>query len=245
MDPIVSARRPRPYPSLTRDEDYYNEGMLIWLEADQVIRSGSAGRKGLDDFARAFFGMRDGDWGELTYEEADVVQALNAVFPYDWAGFLHDRIDEAGRPAPLAGIERAGYRLVWKDEPNPFDKARMADAKVLNLYHSLGFAVDNDGSVTGTRWDSPAFKAGVVTGTKIVAVNGVAYDPDRLKQAITSAKGGSQPIELLVRRGDRYSFASVAWNGGLRWPWLEKATPGDAPAPLDLLLAPRRDLSRR
>ena len=95
-------------------------------------------------------------------------------------------------------------------------------------------------TVTSTRWDSPAFNAGVVTGARIVAVGGTAYDQDRLKLAITAAKGGNQPIDLLIRRGDRFVSAPVQWNGGLRWPWLERAAPGKTPVPLDLLLAPRR-----
>ena len=63
FDPIIDKRRPQPFRSLNRNEDYYSEGMLVWLEADQIIREGTRGRKGLDDFARAFFGMNDGDWG--------------------------------------------------------------------------------------------------------------------------------------------------------------------------------------
>ncbi len=239
-DPIISARRPQPYGSLSRNEDYYSEGALIWLEADQLIRKGTAGRKGLDDFARAFFGIRDGDWGVATYEFEDVVAALNAVYPHDWAAFLRSRIDLPGQPAPLAGLEQAGYRLVWKDEPNPYDKARMEHAKNLNLAHSLGFTIDKDGNVGTPRWDGPAFDAGIVTGAKIIAVNGVAFDPDTIKQAITAAKGGSKPIELLIRRGDRFLTIAVPWSGGLRYPWLEPVPGGRGQAGLDLLLAPKR-----
>jgi predicted metalloprotease with PDZ domain len=223
-DPIVAARRALPYGSLSRSEDYYSEGALIWLEADQTIRAGTAGRKGLDDFARAFYGIGNGDW----------------VYPYDWASFLRSRSEQPGQPAPLAGIEQGGYRLVWKDEPNPFEKARMENAKTLNLTHSLGFTVDKDGNVGAPRWDGPAFNAGVVTGAKIVAVNGVAYDQDVIKQAVTAAKGGSRPIELLIRRGDRFLTVPVPYHGGLRWPWLERAPDGKGAAGLDLLLAPRR-----
>ena len=79
----------------------------------------------------------------------------------------------------------------------------------------------------------------LITGAKILAVNGVAYDHEKLKAAITAAKGGKAPIELLVKRGDRFLTVPVLYAGGLRWPWLESATPGK-PAPLDALLAPRR-----
>lgn len=239
LDPVFAARKPKPYGSLARSEDYYNEGALIWLEADQVIRSGTGGRKGLDDFARSFFSYAGGGHSSATYEFDDVVAALNAVYPYDWAKFLHTRIEGTGQPAPIAGIERAGYRLVWRDAPNPFDKARMDDSKSLSLAHSLGVTIDREGTVTGTRWDSPAFNAGVVNGAKIIAVNGRAYDAEKLQQAITAAKGGSKPIELLIKRGDKFFTVPVSYFGGLRWPWLERA--GKSTAPLDQLLAPRRN----
>jgi predicted metalloprotease with PDZ domain len=238
LDPVFGARKAKPYGSLARGEDYYNEGALIWLEADQVIRAGTGGRKGLDDFARSFFSYAGNGQRAATFEFDDVVAALNAVYPYDWATFLHTRIEGTGQPAPIAGIERAGYRLVWRDAPNPFDKARMDDAKNLSLYHSLGLTIDREGMVTGTRWDSPAFNAGVVGGAKIIAVNGRAYDQDKLQQAITAAKTSAKPIELLIKRGDRFFTVPVAYSGGLRWPWLERV--GKGTAPLDLLLAPHR-----
>lgn len=243
FDPVFAARKPKPYASLTRDEDYYNEGALVWLEADQIIRAGTGGRKGLDDFARAFFGYSGRDPNSIdtrvkTYEFADVVAGLNAVYPYDWAKFLDSRIRAPGQPAPLAGIEKAGYRLVWKDEPNPYDKARMASSRKLELTWSLGLTADRDGDVSAVQWGGPAFAAGVVGDVKIIAVDSVAFDPDRLKKAITRAKGDGKPIDLLVRRGDRFQTVSVPYKGGLRWPWLERA--GKAPAGLDALLAPRR-----
>ncbi len=240
LDPVFAARKPKPYASLARGEDYYQEGALMWLEADQLIREGTKGTKGLDDFAKAFFGIRDGDWGEVTYEFDDVVKTLNGVYPYDWASFLHQRIDETGRPAPLAGIEKAGYKLVWKEEPNPSEKGRAANTKTLSLNHSIGVTLDKDNKVTSTRRDGPAFNAGLVNGAKILAVNGDTMSEDVIKKAITAAKGGTAPIQLLMQRGDRFETVAINYHDGLRWPWLERATPGTAPTGLDLLLAPRR-----
>ena len=237
-DPVVSARRPRPYVSLSRNEDYYNESALVWLEADQIIREGTRGQRGLDDFARIFFGQSKGDFGVSTYERADVIAALNAVYRHDWDGFIKARIETPGQPAPVAGLEKAGYRLVWKEQPNLFDAARMADNRGLNLNHSLGIVLDREGTVTSARWGGPAFGAGLVTGAKLIAVNGTAYDPERLKTAITAAKGSNKPIELLIRRGDRYLTLSLPYHDGLRWPWLERVRNG-APVPMDKLLAPR------
>ena len=238
-DPVFAARKPKPYASMARNEDYYTEGALVWLEADQVIRAGTGGKRSIDDFARAFFGMRDGDWGQLPFELADIVSGLNGVYRHDWDSFLRTRLMTPGQPAPVGGIEKGGYRLVWKAEPNPSDKARMVDAKTLSLTYSLGITIDKDAKVTATQWNSPAFNAGVVNGAKLVAVNGTSYDQDGLKKAITAAKEGS-PLELLVQRGDRFQTVKIDYRGGLRWPWLERAAAGTAPTGLDLLLAPRR-----
>src|SRR5690606_7591845 len=185
FDPIIDARRPQPYSSLNRNEDYYSEGLLVWLEADQIIREGTGGAKGLDDFARAFFGMNDGDWGVLTYTFDDIVAALNGVYAYDWATFLKDRFQTPGQPAPLNGIEKSGYRLVWKEEPNPYEKGRTARSGALNLQYSLGVTLDKQGTVTATQWDSAAFDAGIVNSAQIVAGNGGAYSADAIRQAAT------------------------------------------------------------
>lgn len=240
LDPVIAARKPRPFPSATRTEDYYNEGSLVWLEADMLIRSATNNAKSLDDFARGFFGGRDGDWGEVTYNFADVVAALNAVYPYDWDKFLRTRLQEPGQPAPVGGIEKAGYRLVWRDAPNAYDRARMARAKNFDLTHSLGMTVDKDGVAGSILWDGPAFRADIINGTKILAVDGMAYNRERLEAAIRTAADGKTPVRLLVERGGRYRTVEIDYHGGLRWPHLEKV--GTGPDWFDQLLAPKRAL---
>ena len=183
--------------------------------------------------------MRDGDWGQLTFEADEIITKLGQVYPYDWATFIDTRLNQPGQPAPVGGIEKGGYKLVWKEEPNPFDKSRIAEAKNLPLTWSLGVAIDKDAKVTSTQWDSPAFNAGVVTGSKVLAVNGIAYTADELKKAITAAKDG-RGVELLFQRGDKFQTVKIDYRGGLRYPWLERAAPGTAPTGLDLLLSPKR-----
>ncbi|MFA7262294.1 MAG: peptidase M61 [Caulobacter sp.] len=220
-DPVISARKPKGWLSWQRNEDYYSEGQLIWLDADTLIRERTGGKKSLDDFARAFFGVDDGVWTPLTYQFDDVVAALNAVTPYDWAGFLKTRLEGHG-PAPLDGLARGGYRLVWKDKPNAYAKAAESLYKRTDLTWSVGLLLNAGGNVTGVQWDGPAFKAGLATGAQLVAVNGESYSADRLKAAIATAKDGTTPIELIVKTGDQYRVARVAWTGGLRYPHLER-----------------------
>ncbi len=235
-DPIINSRRSLPYSSISRSEDYYVEGALTWLEADQIIRRGTGGAKGLDDFAKAFFGVQDGDWGELPYDFDTVAATLNGIFPYDWANFLRTRLYGVNQPPPVRGLEMAGYKLVWKDTPNSYDKGRMDNGKYTSLVYSLGVNLNNTGEVTSTLWDGPAFDAGLVNGSTVLAVNGTAYSQDAIMDAITAAKGAKVPIALLVKRGDAYRTVSIDYHGGLRYPYLEKTTEGEAP--LDRLLMP-------
>ncbi len=243
-DPVFASRRPKPFASMSRGEDYYTEGALVWLEADQIIRDGTGGKKSIDDFAHAFYGMRNGDWGVLPYTRADVVATLQAVFAYDWDTFLKTRIETPGQPVPLGGIERGGYHLVWKAEPNVYDLGRMSENKALGLTYSLGISLDREGKVTQTLWGSPAFKAGIVPGSQIMAVNGDAYDADGIKTAIAAAKGTDKAITLLIRRDSHFDTVTIAYHDGMRYPWLERDAAAKGPGGLDALLAPHRPMSR-
>jgi predicted metalloprotease with PDZ domain len=235
-DPITTMRRPIPWRSWQRSEDYYGQGELIWLDADTLIRQKTGGKKSLDDFARAFFDVDDGSYVTVTYTFDDIVRALNGVLPYDWAGFLRARLDSAGAPAPLDGLARGGYKLVYTDKPSDYAKSSEHVRKVTDVLYSLGVIVDDKehGQIAEVLWDGPAFNAGIVVGSQIVAVNGVAYDPEELKDAISGAKATGASIQLMLKRGDRYNTVSVTYRGGLRYPHLERI-PG-TPALLDDVL---------
>ncbi|CAN5844111.1 M61 family metallopeptidase [soil metagenome] len=238
-DPVISPRSPQAWTSWQRSEDYYSEGQLIWLDADTLIREQSKGKTSLDDFAKTFFGINDGDWrNPLTYDFDEVVRTLNAVQPYDWAAFLRTRLDGHGPGAPLEGLKRGGYRLVYADTPTDYAKAEEARRKATDLTYSLGLVAGKDGDLTAVQWEGVAFKAGLAEGVKLVAVNGVAYDGDRLKAALTAAKGGKDPIELIVRSGERYRTVKLDYHDGLRYPRLERMV--GTPARLDDILAARK-----
>ena len=238
-DEIINPRRPMSWPSWQRFEDYYSEGQLIWLDADTLIRDRSQGRRSLDDFARTFFGVDDGSFATVTYTFDDVVKALNAVEPYDWAAFLRERLNAIGKPAPLDGLRRGGYKLVFTDTPSELVKAHDEQSKRVNLLFSIGVEIDDkDGSVLNVLWDSAAFKAKLTESSVIMAINGAAYNADVLKDAIRSARTTKQPIELIVRNGDRFRVLHLDYHEGLRYPHLERDP--SVPARLDDILAARK-----
>jgi predicted metalloprotease with PDZ domain len=174
----------------------------------------------------------------LTYQFNDVVAALNAVQPHDWTRFLRERLDKHTDTGLLAGLERAGWRLSWSDEPNSATKGAMAQRRYDDFSYSLGVDVGKDGALTVVRWGSPAFEAGLSTSVQLVAVNGLAYKAERLKAAITAAKSGASPIQLLVKDAERYRTVAIPWKGGLRYPRLERID--GVEDRLTQVLAPRR-----
>ncbi|XEA93294.1 M61 family metallopeptidase [Xanthomonas sp. DAR 80977] len=219
-DPTMSMRRPRAYRSYQMSEDYYSGGQMLWLETDAKLRELSGNKRSIDDFAKAFFGMHDGAWDVNPYTFEDIVATLDGVARYDWATFLRSRVD--GHGPLVGGIEASGWKLVYTDQPNEAVKTYEATKKGIGLTYSLGLSLDDKGSVQDVLWDGPAFDAGIIAGNSIVAVNGREYSADTIKDAITAAKGGTAPIELLVKRGNRYDTLRIAYHGGLQYPHLER-----------------------
>ena len=236
-DPTMSQRRPEGWRSWQRAEDYYSEGQLTWLDADQLIREKTGGRRSLDDFARTFFGGRDGDWGVKTYSFEDVVAALNHVLPFDWAAFLRERLYVVQPKAPLDWIARGGYRLTYTAEPNGYVKEGEAASKGVDLSYSLGLTTGRSGAIASVQWNGPAFAAGLTSGATIVAVNGRDYDNDGLRHAVTDAAATHQPIRLIVKQQGKFKTVSIPYYNGLRYSHLEKVAKGTAG--LDRLLAPK------
>jgi predicted metalloprotease with PDZ domain len=230
-DPIIAQRRTLPWRSWQRSEDYYFEGLLLWLDADTLIREQSGGRRSLDDFARDFFGSGGSSFVPVTYVFEDVVKALNRVQPYDWTAFLRARLDGHGPGAPLDGIVRGGYRLVYTDTPP--GSAVSSDTRT-DLTYSLGMVIGRDGRLTDVLWEGPAYKNALTVGTQVVAVNSMAFDAGRIMSAIKDARSPSQAVELLVKNGDRYRTVRFDYHDGLRYPHLERDPA--APARLDQIL---------
>lgn len=231
---------PAAWRTWRRGTDFYPEGVLVWLNVDTKLRELSAGRRSLDDFARRFYGMDDGSDATRTYTLADVVAALNAVQPFDWAAFLRGMLDAKGDHAPLDGIPRGGYRLAWSATPTAMWQARIGHGQPADddAMYSAGFDVRDDGSVVDVLWDGPAFKAGLIPGMRITAVDGRVFSPAALDDAITAAAGRSAPIELLAETAGQFVHVAVDWHGGLRYPRLERTAA--APDYLDRIIAPRK-----
>jgi predicted metalloprotease with PDZ domain len=201
--------------------DYYYEGALIWLEADVLIRQKSQGRRSLDDFCKSFFGGKGGTPEVKTYTLDDVVSALYDIVEFDWKAFFASRLSSTASRAPLGGLEGSGWRLVYETR----NKGPRGD-----FSFSLGMFVNTDGSVREVLHGTPAAKAGIFPGMKIVAINKQQWATEKLQEAVTASKNPAVNIEVEVMDGETRKNYRIDYHGGERFPHLERD-----PARLDLL----------
>jgi predicted metalloprotease with PDZ domain len=208
------------WTSWRRSTDYYDEMILVWLEADTIIRKQTNGAKALDDFAKLFLGGKSGPPAVVPYTFDDVVNGLNQVAPYDWRTFLRTRLDGTGEHAPLGGIENSGWKLVYTDQESDFLKARERDRKSIVEWYSIGADLDSKGKIIDSVKGMALENSGIGPGMTVVAVNGKEYSPEELRAVITAAKGNAQPIELLIQNGEYYKTYKVDYHEGLKYPHL-------------------------
>jgi predicted metalloprotease with PDZ domain len=216
--------------------DYYLEGTLLWLEVDGIIRDTSTGEHSLDDFCRSFFAGQQGAPAVVPYVLSDVINALDSIAPFDWQGFFDRRVNQIRDQAPTEGLERCGWRLSARDAPS--DGLRIAEDYFSGeLYDgSIGLLIDKDGKILDTVPASPADRAGVAPGSSLRAVNGRRFSPELLREAIAATADGRQ-LRLLVENEEFFTEYSLDYDGGARYPALERIP--DRPDLLTEILSPR------
>ncbi len=208
------------YAEYRRSVDYYDEGTLIWLEVDVLIRQLSNGAKSLDDFCRAFHGGPGGTPAMKPYTFDDLVAALNSVQPYDWSKFLRARLDSTQPHAPLGGIENAGWKLVYDANRSEIWRDYEDDRRMVDLMYSIGVAVRDDGTIDDVAYGGPAQKAGVTPATRLIAVDNRQFTPTILREAVQRTKSNARGVELLIKNGEYYSTHHIDYQGGEEYPHL-------------------------
>jgi predicted metalloprotease with PDZ domain len=227
---------PEEWTNWRRSVDFYDEGVLLWLEVNTIIHKQTDGRKSLDDFCRVFYGGPNEGPQLKTYTFQDVVDALNQIAPYPWADFFHKRLDSTSPEAPLGGIEGSGWKVVYTDVEPPILKADEQIHSVVNAIYSIGLLLKNDGTVQDSIVTMPAYKAGIASEMKLVAVNGRAFTPEVLRAALKASVNASQPLRLLVVNDDYYKTCDIDYHGGERYPHLVQES--GRPDFLDQVLKP-------
>jgi predicted metalloprotease with PDZ domain len=208
--------------ALRRGQDYYNEGLLIWLEADTIIRDATDGQRSLDDFCRRFFGAESGadvpdsDDKVVPYELDEVIGILSDIADHDWRGFFEARVMTAQNAMPLDFVSRAGHRLQYANEPSDYLARAEKDREYIHGLDSLGASFGESGNIFDVVPGTPADLTGLAPGMTIQGVNGKKFSLDRMRDAIADSVT-RRSIELLLLEGDRFETVNIEYAGGPRY----------------------------
>jgi predicted metalloprotease with PDZ domain len=197
--------------------DFYYEGVFIWLEADTIIRKRSHGQKSLDNFCQVFFNQHGGKPVAIGYTFNDVVKSMNDVQPFGWASFFKSRLESTGGNAPLAGLENAGWKLVYTDEPC----AKVKGTSATDLTYSIGLILGSEGTVADVIYGSPAWEAGVGPGMRLLSVDKQRWSYNAWRQALAKTATNGGKIELQVEADRGQKTLTVSYSGLERFPRLQ------------------------
>ncbi|MFO0816283.1 MAG: PDZ domain-containing protein [Gemmatales bacterium] len=203
------------WSDLRRDQDFYFEGMLLWMECDAIIREESSGTKSLDDFCKIFFAKVPGKTTLAEYDYAYVVKALQQTQAYDWDSLLSRRVRTPLESLPLDFLTRLGYRMEYSDKPSSKVNRNVSIAE-----DSLGLRMAGSRIMTVAA-GSPADKANLAVGMRIIEVNGEKYSVEQIQKALAESVT-KKSVELQVQQGESKTKVVIPYEGGLRFRELKR-----------------------
>jgi len=168
----------------------YSKGMLLGLAMDLELRRQTSGAKGLEDVHRILYEQHSVAQGG--YDAADIRAALKQVSGQDWSAWWSQYVDGTAEIPFESLLKDAGLQYT-------IDVPKDADDK---QEWWAGWRV-REGSdpavVTEVERDSPAWKAGVVAGDTLIAVNGIRVSGKDLSDKLLLAKDAPFKVHLFRR----------------------------------------------
>jgi predicted metalloprotease with PDZ domain len=219
LDPVYDAGHHTTWPDWQGREDYYAEGVLLWLDVDTLIRERTGGQRSLDDFARSFFGVDGRSETTRTYTLPDVCAALARIAPMNWRAFFAERLEAHDDKHLLDGLRRGGYRLVYTNSPTATFRQAETAGGGLDLRSSLGLFVGQGGAVLQVVWEGAAFRAGIGIGARLTSINGLPYSDAAL---LAGLRDPAAPVRIGFRQDGRDRASTIDGAGPPRYPHLER-----------------------
>jgi predicted metalloprotease with PDZ domain len=235
------------WEDLRRGQDYYQEGLLIWLEVDAILRDLSKGKHSLDDFCKRFMGRlpaqklgapANRSAPVVPYELPEILKILHELADHDWEAFFQRRVSAPQETLPLDVVGRLGYRLHFTDKPSQYLKylEKRDKTPTVSARDSLGLLFNGDGKILHVYPGTVAAKAGLVSGAQVQGVNGKKFSAQSLQAALEDSPTLGK-IDLLVLERDRFRTITLAYADGPRY--LELVRAPARPDHLAAILKPR------
>ena len=211
---------PQEWSAYRRSVDFYEEGVLLWLDADMNIRKLTGNKRSLDDFCRRFYGGSDGDPVVKPYTFDDVVRALNDVAPFDWAAFLNQRLRTTSALLSAESRRADGGSSTTISRMTRRPDRRSAERRLQLVARLVG----------RRRRARRRRRAGKSCGERRCRARGEVdrgrwaslHDWTRCASPVRDSKSASSPMPLIFQSGEFVTTANVDYRGGLRYPHLER-----------------------
>ena len=151
-----------------------------------------------------------------------VLSGVAFAVAFDWATLLRARLSAQASRDLLDDFALTGWRLTYTRTPNPVTVLSNKENGECEAFYSIGLTVGKNDLISSVQWEGPAFKAGLSAGAALLAVNGHVYKCPELTAAIGASTSKMTPVELIVRRENRVNVVKLMYDGGPRYPHLER-----------------------
>ncbi|MEK7484067.1 MAG: hypothetical protein AABZ60_07030 [Planctomycetota bacterium] len=207
------------WADLRRDQDYYNEGVLFWMEVDAILRQESQQTKSLDTFCKIFFGPQPGSPKISTYQRKEVIEILQNLIPYDWESLIQKRVRSPMDELSLDFLSRIGYSLKEVSNIPPTIQQKEWESRAVYATASLGMVIAEDGKILEVLPGKTADRVGLFKDMKVTAIDGIQFSSLHFQKSLRSQK----PIlEFLIQQGEFFRLYQVPGAEGLKYLKLER-----------------------
>lgn len=168
----------------------YSKGQVLALMMDLELRRQTGGKRGLEDMHRILFEKHSTAQGG--YDVPAVLAALRSVSGQDWSGWWARYVDGTAEIPFDTLLAQVGLQKLVDVPKDQEQKTEWWSGWTLR-------EGSDPAVVTVVERDSPAWKAGVVAGDTLVAVNGLRVSAKDIGDKMSLAKSGPFKLHLFRR----------------------------------------------
>ena len=187
---------------------YYDKGHWAGLALDLILRSATAGRRGLPDLFRRLWSRHAAR--ERAIDAAVIRAEAEAIAGRSLAGYFHRFIDGTAE-LPVPELLRGAGVKVQSGAPAEHERNDKVKARRLLGWSGLVFANNSDREsavVKNVVPDSPAWRAGITFGDEVIAVDGARTNGGTVGKRLADGKPG-QEFAITFFRKDRLRKAKL------------------------------------
>jgi len=187
---------------------YYDKGRWAGLALDLILRSATAGRRGLPDLFRRLWQRHAAR--DKSIDTAIIRSEAEAIAGRSLASYFNRFIDGTAE-LPVPTLLRGAGVKVQSSAPAEHERSDKVKARRLLGWSGLVFASNGERDsavVKNVIPDSPAWRAGITFGDEIIAIDGARTSGATVGKRLADGKVG-QDVAVTFFRKDRLRVAKL------------------------------------